>query len=258
MRTLLALPALVAMLLAGTVAEASIATSTFNNANLDPSTQLTDINESLYTTTVFGFTVPNPLGFQAAVDSQGLSSFSVVPTGSNSIPAGDSISFSSTGTKYFRGTNNPGSIPNLVTLLTTAAPTEHTITFNSSNPISEIVLSVSSLKDSRTFTFTGGSAGNPDYATGDLTHALNSDTVGSSLTGSAGNSATGDIVWIFDTPLMNPTIEFEFNSPWNTQVHFSGVSYVTVAAVPEPMSFVWFAGTLGMVQFGFRRRIDAD
>jgi hypothetical protein len=55
----------------------------------------------------------------------------------------------------------------------------------------------------------------------------------------------------------NPTIEFKFNTPSiGHQVHFSGLSY-TVAAIPEPMSFVWFASAFGLVQYGRRRRMDA-
>lgn len=250
MRIFLAIPALAAMLCAVPVAEANLvnATSTFHDHNLN------------YT--------GSPSPFPTAHNS-GLTTFSVISSpGNNTVLPGDSVNFTLSpvggtffGTpvndRYIRGTNDPGDVPHVVSINKGLAGT-HTISFNVAEPITEIVLSVLSLRDSRTLAFSGATADNISGVTGDLTHVLGSGTVGSSLSGAPGNSAAGDIVWTFDTPVTNPEIVLTFNSALNTQVHFAGISYTTVAAVPEPLSFVWFASAFGLVQYGRRRRMDAD
>ena len=128
MRTLLALPALVAMLCAAPAANATLATyaSDFNNGNLSTSLPNYDNDISLF----FGSKV---------------SSFSVVPSGGNSLPAGDSVAFTSSPGIFFRGTSSPASIPGFVSFVESGAAS-FSIQFNTTDPVSEIRLSVADLE----------------------------------------------------------------------------------------------------------------
>ena len=245
MRILLALPALALMLCAAPFAEATLVSSDFRNANLSVST------------------LPTSYG-------SGLNSFSVISSpGNNTVPTGDSITFTAqTGSnrdRYIRGTSTPNSFPHTGyvsvnrggSFFSPPVSTTHTLTFNVSEPISEITLRVAGLVGSRALVFSGDTASGISGVTEFLTLSGSGATVGASPTANSGNSL-GNIVWTFDTPLTNPTIQFSFNSNYNTQVHFASISYTTVAAIPEPISFVWFASAFGLVQYGRRRRTEAD
>lgn len=245
---MLALPALALMLCAGPAANATLVSSSFHNDNL---------SDNLPT---------NPNGW-----SSGLTGFSVVPSAGNNLPGTDSIAFSVSQTgaaydRYIRGTSDPTNPAHVGLASIVRAPfqisplviaplaTTHTITFNSAEPISEIVLSVLSLRDSRVLSFAGPTASDISGVTGNLT--LAGGTVGAAP--GSNSSSAGSIVWTFDTPVTNPTLQFTFTgSGLSTEVHFSNISYTTVAAIPEPMSFVWFATAFGLVQYGRRRRMDA-
>ncbi|WP_197526196.1 hypothetical protein [Botrimarina colliarenosi] len=198
--------------------------------------------------------LPNHADDVAIFFGSPVSSFDVVASGGNSVPAGDSIGFSTDG-RFFRGTSSPASIPGFVTMFAgffnNSATT--TIQFTTANPVTEIRLSVADLETAGALSFSSStSAGVPSSVTGGLSFS------GSDVTGNASNSIQGEIVWTFASAVSNPTIEFDYNAAFSgDQTHFSGLSY-TVAAIPEPLAAVWFATAFGLVKVGSRRRSGED
>lgn len=186
--------------------------------------------------------------------------FTLLPSGSNSLPAGDSVSFSGAAgfppslAGFFRGTSDPSSVPGFATLLQTSplgSPTI-TISFDTVSPVTEIRLSVADLETATEYTFsTSTTAGAPSSVTSLLT--LTGETVNGT---DSTNGIQGEIVWNFVTPVVDPTIEFDLTSAFAfDESHFTSLSY-TVAAVPEPMAVAWLAGAFGLVRVCRRPKHD--
>ena len=194
--------------------------------------------------------LPNHADDLAIFFGSPVAAFDIVASGGNSVPAGDSVGFSTTG-RFFRGTSSPASVPGFVTMFTGFANTSATTTiqFTTADPVTEIRLSVADLETAGSLAFSSlTSAGLPSLVTGGLT------LTGSDVTGNDANAIQGEIVWTFASPVVNPTIEFDYNAAFGgDQTHFSGMSY-TVSAIPEPTAAVWFAAVFGLVKAGGRRR----
>jgi hypothetical protein len=245
MRILLALPALALMFCAAPAANANLVThsSVFSDANL--SAPLPEFGGSGFAT-------------NSAILAGSESSFAVVASGSNSVAAGDSVTFTSNGIGFFRGTSSPASVPGFASFvgsgLFATGNAGMSIQFDTVNPVTEIRLSIADLEAAGALLFSSmTTAGAPSLVTGVL------NLSGANVTGNSDNAVQGEIVWTFVTPVVDPTIAFDFDPAFSyDQTHFSGLSYTTLAAIPEPMSFVWFASAFGLVQYGRRRRMDAE
>lgn len=169
-----------------------------------------------------------------------LPGFAVVAGGGNTVPVGDSITFTGAGTSFFRGTSDPSSVPGFATMIRTtlSGPSTATIAFDTAFPVTQIRLTVADLELAATeLSFsTASSAGAPTSVTSLLN--LASDTVTST---SSTNGIQGEIVWDFATPVVDPTIEYEYTQAFALdETHFASLSYTV--AVPEPTAALF--GTL--------------
>src|SRR5690606_29452306 len=109
--------------------------------------------------------------------------------------------------------------------------------------VTEFRLKVVDLETTGSLAFTSLSGGTLGV-TGELS-LTGGDTVG----GAASESYQGDLVVSFGSPVTNPSFQLVYTPGYSAdQTPFSGLSY-TVAAIPEPVSFVWFASVFGLVQY---------